>query len=41
MSSLTIRKTWQVNGTLATPTSITLGVVRDDTGATVVAPARQ
>jgi Rad3-related DNA helicase len=43
MSTLTIRKTWSVNGVLTNPTSIVLcdptgtyGIQRDDTGATVV-----
>jgi hypothetical protein len=38
MSTLTIRKTWNVNGTLTNVASMTLGIVRDDTGAAVVAP---
>jgi hypothetical protein len=34
---LTIRKTWTVNGMPTAATAVTLGVVRDDTGATVLA----
>jgi hypothetical protein len=34
---LTIRKTWNVNGTPTAPASITLGIVQDNTGAQVVA----
>ena len=37
MSTLTIRKTWTVNGTPTNVTTITLGIVRDDTQATVLA----
>jgi hypothetical protein len=37
MPSLTIRKTWNVNGVPTAPTSITIGVVQDNTGATIVA----
>ncbi len=44
MSTLTIRKTWTVNGTPTDPTSIILrdptgayGIKRDDTGAVIVA----
>ena len=44
MSTLTIRKTWQVNGLLTNPDSVVLrdptgafGIQRDDTGAAVVA----
>lgn len=37
MAQLTVRKTWRVNGTLTAVTSITLGVVRDDTQAVVLA----
>ena len=35
MATLTIRKTWQVNRVF-TAAAMTLGIVRDDTGATVV-----
>ena len=37
MAQLTIRKTWNVNGTPASVTSITLGVVQDNSGAAVLA----
>ncbi len=37
MAQLTIRKTWNVNGVPTAPTSITLGVVQDNSGATIVA----
>lgn len=37
MATLTIRKTWKVNGVMTNPTSMTLGIVRDDTGAIVLA----
>jgi hypothetical protein len=37
MPSLTIRKTWNVNGVPAAPESICLGIVQDNTGAQIVA----
>ncbi len=37
MSQLTIRKTWNVNGVLTNPSSITLGIVQGSTGTTIVA----
>ncbi len=37
MATLTIRKTWNVNGTPTNVTSITLGVARNDNGNTVLA----
>ncbi|MEI8374812.1 MAG: hypothetical protein WCJ35_18465 [Planctomycetota bacterium] len=37
MATLTVRKTWKVNGNPTAVTSMTLGIVRDDTGATVLA----
>lgn len=36
MSTLTIRRTWKVEGVLTDVTSATISVVRDDTGASVV-----
>ena len=37
MPSLTIRQTWFINDVPTAPTSISLGIVRDDSGATVLA----
>lgn len=36
MAQLTIRKTWNVNGVPTNPTSVTLGVVQDNSGAAVL-----
>lgn len=38
MSTLTVRKTWNVNGIPTNPTSMTLGIVEDDNQAVILAP---
>ena len=38
MATLTISQNWEVNGTPTNATSVTYGLVRNDSGATVVSP---